>query len=49
LIASYKLDVDGLDAWANQNKLLAAGSRPLTDDERLYLGLLELGECVFLF
>jgi hypothetical protein len=29
--------------------LLDAGARPLTDDERLYLRLLELGECVFLF
>jgi hypothetical protein len=29
--------------------LLAAGARPLTDDEKLYFRLLELGECVFLF
>jgi len=28
--------------------LLAKGSKPLTDDEQLYLRLLELGECIFL-
>jgi hypothetical protein len=28
--------------------LLAAGSKPLTDDEQLYLSLLDLGECMFL-
>jgi hypothetical protein len=28
---------------------IAIGARLLTDDEKLYLRLLELGECVFLF
>jgi hypothetical protein len=28
--------------------LLAIGSKPLTDDEQLYLRLLDLGECMFL-
>ena len=29
--------------------MLVAGSRPLTDDEQLYIRLLELGECMFLY
>ena len=29
--------------------MLAAGSKPLTDDEQLYLRLLEFGECMFLY
>jgi len=28
--------------------LLVAGARPLTEDEQLYLRLLELGECAIL-
>ena len=30
------------------NVFNVGGSRPLTDDEQLYIRLLELGECMFL-
>ena len=39
---------DDLEAWANEDKLLVSGARPLTEDEQLYLRLLKLGECVVL-
>jgi hypothetical protein len=35
-----------LDAYANCNKLLDAGVRPLTKDEQLYLRLCKLGMCI---
>ena len=39
---------DELDARLIKDKLLVVGARPLTEDEQLYLRLLQLGECAVL-
>jgi hypothetical protein len=48
LFALLKHDWDVLDAYANGNKLIDAGTRPLIEDEQLYLRLCKLGECALL-
>ena len=48
LVALHRLKAYCLDALANWDKLLAAGFRSLTDDEQLYLRLLQSGDSMFL-